>query len=719
MTTGFRIWGRLNMSLRASLTRGRGSAVVFLSAATTLSCGADRSETTEARELVAESAFAADYLTQLQQRFRARPGEQREGTPLIGQGTIRRVGLAGDPLLVQTEARGVPPALSVKLALRANEWSRLKDESSGVAVSVRTIDATDAAASLGAGLVLYERALLGAHAMVSRVTPTTLEDYVVFETGPAEPWVSYELRLHDVAGLRLVANTLELVDGTGAPRLRVAPPYLVDSQGLKHIAELSIGGCAADVSPVGPWGRPPVAPGAESCTLRVAWEAHSVQYPAVLDPAWSVTGEMVLPRALHSATLLKDGRVLVAGARWENSPPSELFDPKTLTWAATSPLNTPRANAAAVTLQDGRALVVGGSCGPPGCPNSLGAEIYEAGTGKWQDVPNTPEVFARMTATRLLDGRVLAAGGCNTDNAGGCGFAQAYLFDPAGDTWKKLPDVPAEATPNGAASHGRHTASLLTDGRVLLVGGISPGAPPALRLTNIFNPATESWSPGPPLLQPRGDHAAVTLADGRVLVVSGYQDPSDLYSGFPRPDGEIYDPQGNSWTLTAMTPRGHSGAALRDDGSVILAGGGEPTAELFWPPALASHALALPGTQRFFHTVTPLDDGRVLVAGGGTSDAKLLELGDGSDFQPASPSSVLLDDAAFDPGADAGPSDGGAGSGGGAGTGGSESGDDKGCACRAGSHSPGRAPVLAWVVVCGFAFVRRRRPADQPTEARR
>jgi hypothetical protein len=204
---------------------------------------------------------------------------------------------------------------------------------------------------------------------------------------------------------------------------------------------------------------------------------------------------------------------------------------------------------------------------------------------------------AYHTATRLLDGRVLVAGGT--------GEASAELYDPATDTWAP------------AASMGTirqlHTATLLADGRVLVVGGS-----PELR-AELYDPALDAWTATPPMALPRPwRHATTRLLDGRVLVAGGGEEATFTC--------EIYDPVTGEWHLGARLPRGgygnSDGAALLADGRVFLDGNegpyGEHRGQIYDPASDAWSTMGARGDMRMpGATVTLLPGGRILVAGAG------------------------------------------------------------------------------------------------------
>src|SRR4051812_29974372 len=242
---------------------------------------------------------------------------------------------------------------SVMLPNDAKAPFRLGDTDSSVAIDVRLLDARSAPKETVDGYAVYRDAVGSGTTVLQRVLPNGVEDYVSFEVAPAEPSLAYELKLpKTVAGLRLVANTLEFLDEKGAPRLRVSSPFVVSADGTQTEARLSLEGCVADEDPASPWGRAVRAPGGEACTVRVAWPAERVKYPALVDPGWTTTGSMATPRQGHTATMLSTGKVLVAGGSNGTAAlaSAELYDPVTRTWAATGAMTGARQLHTAVQL---------------------------------------------------------------------------------------------------------------------------------------------------------------------------------------------------------------------------------------------------------------------------------------------------------------------------------------------------------------------------------
>jgi N-acetylneuraminic acid mutarotase len=189
------------------------------------------------------------------------------------------------------------------------------------------------------------------------------------------------------------------------------------------------------------------------------------------DPAsetWSATGSMVEVRGGATITLLRDGRVLVAGGQSFGVGTAELYDPTTRTWTATASLSAGRIDHTAVLLPDGTVLVAGGYTYDTTGNNATAlasAELYDPSTETWTETGSMAAARTGQTATLLSGGTVLVAGGQNVrDNAAiGDYLASAELYDPTSRTWAAT----------AAMAEGRlyHTATLLLNGHVLVAGG--------------------------------------------------------------------------------------------------------------------------------------------------------------------------------------------------------------------------------------------------------
>ncbi|HZH78868.1 MAG TPA: kelch repeat-containing protein, partial [Archangium sp.] len=332
------------------------------------------------------------------------------------------------------------------------------------------------------------------------------------------------------------------------------------------------------------------------------------------DPAtgtWSLTGGMELARGGHSATLLRDGRVLVVGgehARAEHSS-AELYDPATGTWSPASEELIRRDTPMATLLPDGKVLVVGGAW------KEAEAELYDPALGTWESAGNTFLPRNGATTTLLLDGTVLVVGG--SDPSGQEPYASTELYDPAARSWS-----PAWSM---CAMRVDPSATLLPDGRVLFVGGDTRLGPASAEL---HDPVTQRWHRTGSLAHQHRSHAAVLLPDGRVLVAGG-SSYEDIYYSQERAlaDAELYDPRTGAWSPAGTLSHARSGPAvtLLRDGKVLLVGGWNPeaqdtpdgtfltSAELY-DPRTGTWSLTTPMAHKHVQpTATRLRDGRVLV----------------------------------------------------------------------------------------------------------
>jgi len=284
-------------------------------------------------------------------------------------------------------------------------------------------------------------------------------------------------------------------------------------------------------------------------------EAGTLDSAELYDPVsgtWSLTGSMHLPRSGHTATLLSDGRVLVAGGHT-----AEIYDPASGTWSMTGSMNTAPWFAAATRLQDGRVLIAGGWC----CDGTLpSAELYDPGTGSWSMTGSLGIARYGQTMTLLQDGRVLAARGSDDGDLLSA-LSSAEVYDPSSGAWSAVED--------SCCATLMHTATPLPDGTVLVAGGYPAG----LAFSELFDPATQTWSRAGDMLTPRYSHAATLLPNGNVLVSGG-----EYWSlhGYVYPAStEVFSPATGAWAGSADLNNARSlhTATLLLDGTVLVAGG--------------------------------------------------------------------------------------------------------------------------------------------------
>lgn len=522
---------------------------------------------------------------------------------LIREGAWLRVGAEAFP-----RGRGAEVALPVD----GRGAFRIADKQSGLEAYVSLRGASEAEAEIIEGQVVYRQsAAAGLGDVVHRPSAEGTEDFIVFDKEPPEEALSYQVTLGaSVAGLRLVENTLELVDERGAPRLRVAAPYVVDSEGRRHDATLSVEGCSVDTNPAAPWGREPIAPGASQCIVQVDWGGQGVSYPAVVDPTWTTTGSMTSSRSQHTATLLASGKVLVAGG-YNGSYLSSamLFDPSTNTWATTGAMTVQRYEHTATLLNDGRVLAAGGyyyytdSLGTGQNVYLTSANLYNPATGTWSATGNMKSSRQRHIAALLNNGSVLVAGGQN-----GATLATAEVYDVSTGGFEQVGNLLTQRQNAKAAT--------LSNGKVLVVAGYISSSSTWLSSVELYDPIQKKFESGPAVPGARSGHEIVLLANGRALVTGGYNG-----TDYPT-NAEIYNPITNSWTSTSSAVSRSTGTlTLLDDGRVLAAGGYASTgyltsAQLYDPESNSWLPTVSLNTSRRYHTATRLPSGNVLVAGG-------------------------------------------------------------------------------------------------------
>ena len=344
-------------------------------------------------------------------------------------------------------------------------------------------------------------------------------------------------------------------------------------------------------------------------------------YAQTVAPSWSYTGSLNVPRTGHIATLLSNGKVLVAGGYSEGPLDSaELYDPANGTWSLTGSLNTRRAGLSATLLPNGKVLVVGGWNKGSFHSASGTAELYDPATGRWT-MTSDPHFthWGGSFSTLLADVRVLVAGGFYFVNIGTGQFGasdKAEIYDPATNTWS--------ITGNLNEARFFHTVTLLQNGLVLVAGGddndgyFGNGLGGTVLTNELYDSKTGIWSVTSSLNQGRESPTATVLRDGFVLATGGRSE--EEISG----SAEVYNPTTRTWNYTGSlnTRREFHTATLLSNGQVLVAGGGtfngawSNSAEIYAPSTGSWSATASLNTARAGHTATLLSDGKVLVVGG-------------------------------------------------------------------------------------------------------
>ena len=328
--------------------------------------------------------------------------------------------------------------------------------------------------------------------------------------------------------------------------------------------------------------------------------------PPALERGLHEVGKMTQPRYQHVATLLQNGKVLIAGGYAE--PPTkvedpspggtviyrpagvlitaEIFDPEIGTSSPTGSMTVSRYADNGILLPDGRVLIM---------PRygHIPIEMYNPDSGIFDALADVPYNATILTATLLQSGRVFVT---SVEHTGVFDLdARAFTSIFAMDDRRRL-----------------QTATLLKDGRVLIVGGIRGGIEDGLVGWNlIYDPVSKSFSEAGDLQFDRVNHKAVLLRDGKVLIIGGHAGEGPFVH-----TAEMYDPETNSFSPAGVSTIDPSAALLLPSGRVFLIHSYNGDIVLYNP---ATHEFSPAGHSigwRSFPTVTLLADGSVMVAGG-------------------------------------------------------------------------------------------------------
>ncbi|CAF1400994.1 unnamed protein product [Adineta steineri] len=324
---------------------------------------------------------------------------------------------------------------------------------------------------------------------------------------------------------------------------------------------------------------------------------------------WSETGHLNNPRLYHAASLLLDGKVLVTGGEdYDVCSTAELYDPISRNWTKSYDMTYCRWFHTATTLKNGKVLIAGGAAGEP---EPLGnvkyvlnqAELYETSTGYWFHTTSMNIERYFHTASLLQNGNVLVVGG--SDDAPN----SAEVYEPEMETWINTTDM----------HYGRkwHTATVLKNGQVLVTGGHDLPFN-TINSAEIYDPSTDTWKVVGSMNYKRYFHTATLLTNGKVLVAGGLDNDDNMVNST-----ELFDPSTESWTITGNMTQGrylHT-ASLLKSGKVLVSGGGSFTSEFSTDAELYDFSTGMwtntssMNYQRASHTATVLADGNVLVIG--------------------------------------------------------------------------------------------------------
>jgi hypothetical protein len=330
------------------------------------------------------------------------------------------------------------------------------------------------------------------------------------------------------------------------------------------------------------------------CTLII------VAAPNKLLAGWSYTDSMETARAYHTATLLPNEKVLIAGGSDDvggSIIAAELYDPVSGTFSSTGPMNTERMFPSATLLPNGKVLIAGGYL-------RSSAEIYDPVSNTFTLTGPMTEMRYYHTATLLTNGKVLVVGG--SPDGGWTAWNSAELYDPDSGKFSSI---------TGSMSIGRsgHTATLLPDGNVLITGGSSGSPGETLSTAELYDPDSGTFSPTNSMSAERFMATATLLPNNKVLIAGGFA-----------PDADIYDPVLGTFSSSGpmVQKRYQHSATLLSNGKVLIAGGsmvgglGDSSVELYdyqsntFVPAIPMMI------DRSAHSATLLQNGDVLIAGG-------------------------------------------------------------------------------------------------------
>ena len=273
---------------------------------------------------------------------------------------------------------------------------------------------------------------------------------------------------------------------------------------------------------------------------------------------------MATARIDDTVTLLGNGKVLVAGGYndslgWLSS--AELYDPDLShppgAWNLGGSLLSVQSQPTATLLDNGKVLVAGGS----GSMNETlsSAEVYDPVSDAWAPASSMSAPRIVFTATRLGNGLVLVAGGTYYNMTAEGYLSSAELYDPVRNTWSTTASMAARV---GVCS----PAIVLANGKVLVVGGFNATGPVAS--AELYDPVKKTWSSAGSMSTARFGQTATLLANGKVLVVGGANQNTVSASA------ELYDPVLNTWSAAGslITARYYHAATLLPSGKVLVEG---------------------------------------------------------------------------------------------------------------------------------------------------
>jgi uncharacterized repeat protein (TIGR03803 family) len=459
----------------------------------------------------------------------------------------------------------------------------------GMTVMLKPRQGNAARAKIENGKLVYHDAYTDTDSL-QVVSNGRSEEFLLLRDAQAPRRFDYDLSAAaGVADIALRDDAVHFRNASGE-EMQIEAPWLIESGGRK-------------VAHAVHWELTPASDGAVGSQLALVIDhPEQLHYPVVIDPSWTASlGSLNTARSGHTATLLTNGEVLVAGGYGTAALTSaELYNPATGTWTTTGSLNAARQYHTATLLTNGQVLVAGGEDNSGDALAS--AELYNPTSGTWTTTIGSMATARYLhTATLLSNGKVLVAGGYNA-------LASAELYNPTTGMW----------TTTGSMTTGRndHTATLLTNGQVLVAGGT--GASGALSSAELYTTSSGTWSTTGSLTNARYLHTATELVNGQVLVAGGFG------TGGPLATSELYTVASGTWATTtgSMSTARYAHSAVLLPNNLVLVTGGDGTSgyvstgETFNISTGTWTSVGSSSVAADYQTSTVLANGQVLVVGG-------------------------------------------------------------------------------------------------------
>ncbi len=435
-------------------------------------------------------------------------------------------------------------------------------------------------ASTERGMLVYRAAAPGGDVALVSDRERFEELRVVHQAGTR--WTfSYDIALGPAfAAASLRGGRVEILDREARVRIATEEPFAVDAHGVRRTATVAL--TERD----------------RGATLRVSLDARGLVPPVVVDPTWVLAAATTI-RLSHSATLLADGKVLVAGGTDANQSTAEVYDPANDAWTPVGNLKVPRFAHSALRLSDGKVLISGGHAS--GVGDCSIAELYDPSTNTFS---LGPVFYTKAVAVELSDGRVftgrqlwnrttstvtsvtgnlitfiesvhnLPSGDVLVAGRNYSTPANPQIWNPAASTWTNTPARKTNST--------RYVAARIpSTNDIMFAGGTIPNASVGqLSTAERYDLVVGVWVATAPMSTLRDELAGAMLTSGRLLVVGGSNNSGEQSSA------EVYDPPTNKWlptTNTGSTRRYHTVTALPDGRALIL--GYYKPAQLYVPQA--------------------------------------------------------------------------------------------------------------------------------------